>query len=90
MRRRKISKTVRRDLYHAFDGRCAYCGCSIDYDEMEVDHVVPVINGGRDELNKLLPACHDCNRNKGGLTVEEFRSQFGCGGKVVFYFELIA
>ena len=77
-------------LYHAFDGRCAYCGCSLDYNEMDIDHVVPVTNGGLDELDNLLPACHDCNHSKGGLTVEEFRSQFGCGGKVVFYFELIA
>lgn len=90
MRRRKIGKTVRRGLYHAFDGRCAYCGCSLDYNEMEIAHVVPVTNGGLDELDNLLPACHDCNHSKGGLTVEEFRSQFGCGGKVVFYFELIA
>ena len=90
MRRRKIGKTVRRGLYHAFDGRCAYCGCSLDYNEMEIDRVVPVTNGGLDELDNLLPACHDCNHSKGGLTVEEFRSQFGCGGKVVFYFELIA
>ena len=90
MRRRKIGKTVRRGLYHAFDGRCAYCGCSLDYNEMEIDRVVPVTNGGLDELDNLLPACHDCNHSKGGLTVEEFRSPFGCGGKVVFYFELIA
>jgi 5-methylcytosine-specific restriction enzyme A len=29
------------------------------------DHTIPVVEGGRDELSNLEPACVPCNRHKG-------------------------
>lgn len=56
-----------------FHGRCGYCG--IAHAELTVDHVVPTSKGGGNALSNLMPACLDCNRLKGNLTVEEFRAR---------------
>ena len=45
----------------AFDHRCAYCGTLGD---LEVEHVVPISQGGQHHLGNIVPACHLCNSNK--------------------------
>lgn len=58
------------------NGRCAYCGCKLEYKDMQVDHVIP-INGwseqGEDTLDNMLPACRSCNHYKSRSTLEGFR-----------------
>jgi 5-methylcytosine-specific restriction endonuclease McrA len=50
-------------------GPCAYCG---DPDPGEVDHVIPVAQGGTCNPRNLVPACGQCNRAKGGRTPEQW------------------
>jgi hypothetical protein len=45
------------------------------YEDMQVDHVQPLSNGGADALENMLPACRSCNHRKGGSTLESFRRQ---------------
>lgn len=43
---------------------CAYCG-----DEANtVDHVIPISNGGMDNLENLVAACDKCNYGMGNKT----------------------
>ena len=52
-------------------GRCHYCGASVAPAELTMDHVVPLIRGGRSNKGNLVPACKDCNnRKKHGLAWE--------------------
>lgn len=53
----------------ARDGfRCLYCGRSADQGaRLEVDHVLPVSEGGKTVLGNLRTACHDCNSGKGSM-----------------------
>lgn len=50
--------------------RCAYCGRQAAEAELEVDHVLPVVEGGSDALENLLAACRLCNRGKGRRLLE--------------------
>ena len=63
-------------VYKKMNGRCAYCGCELEYKDMQVDHVIP-INGcleqGEDTLDNMLPACRSCNHYKSKSTLEGFR-----------------
>ena len=34
-----IPKKKRLAVYEKFNHRCAYCGCELDYKDMQVDHV---------------------------------------------------
>ena len=42
--RRKLTKDERMAVYEKTNGHCAYCGCELEYKDMQVDHVIP-ING---------------------------------------------
>lgn len=49
-------------LCAAFDGRCAYCGCTPE--KLTADHIVPVKRGGTNYILNIFPACHSCNSAK--------------------------
>ena len=77
-RRKKLTKAERLMVYKKTDGHCAYCGCDLDFKDMQVDHVIP-LNGwneqGPDTLDNMLPACRSCNHYKGTSTLESFRKK---------------
>ena len=57
----------------ARDGfRCQYCGAASTDDgiRLEVDHILPRANGGTDDLDNLITACHICNRGKSSMVIE--------------------
>jgi 5-methylcytosine-specific restriction endonuclease McrA len=45
-------------------GRCHYCGKSVPPGQLTMDHLVPLIRGGRSTKGNLVPACKECNTNK--------------------------
>lgn len=71
--RKKINKIQRQMVYDKMDGHCAYCGCEISIQEMQVDHIYPLHKGGEDTLSNMFPACRSCNHYKSTLTIEKFR-----------------
>ena len=73
IKRRKLSKAERIQIYDKCDHRCAYCGCDLEYKDMQVDHAKPLRCGGVDEMSNMLPACRSCNHYKATLTVEKYR-----------------
>ncbi|MEU5149757.1 HNH endonuclease signature motif containing protein [Streptomyces yangpuensis] len=63
---------TRVDLFRRWSGACAYCSAPAEH----VDHVKPICAGGRDVLRNVLPACADCNLDKGSLTLAEWAATF--------------
>lgn len=69
--RKPIPKRVRLAVYEKCNHRCAYCGCELEYKDMQVDHVEAVYLNeynkyrfgeglSKEELNSIdnyLPAC---------------------------------
>ena len=45
-------------------GPCHYCGRSFPAGELTMDHLVPVIRGGKSTRGNVVPACKDCNSKK--------------------------
>jgi len=45
-------------------GRCHYCGESLPARELTMDHLVPIIRGGKSVKSNLVPACAECNAKK--------------------------
>jgi 5-methylcytosine-specific restriction endonuclease McrA len=63
------------------NGHCWYCGDELELDweepgpyDFTLEHQIPKRWGGSDNLWNLVPACRQCNRDKGTMTVEEFRT----------------
>ena len=65
-----------RERVHAkYGGYCAYCGCLLEYKDMQVDHLHPVHKGGSNDFENLMPACRSCNHYKETFTLEQFRDR---------------
>ena len=53
-----------RDAY-----KCVYCGST---ENLEIDHVIPVVKGGATSLLNLVTACMTCNCTKSDGDLAEF------------------
>ncbi len=45
-------------------GICYYCGRKFRPAELTMDHLVPLVRGGRSVQGNLVPACKECNNKK--------------------------
>ena len=45
-------------------GICYYCKSMTLPRDMTMDHIVPVIRGGKSTKNNVVPACKQCNSKK--------------------------
>jgi 5-methylcytosine-specific restriction endonuclease McrA len=54
---------VRSAVFHKSKFKCAHCGTR---ENLSVDHIIPVLHGGGDELENLQALCRRCNSSKGG------------------------
>jgi 5-methylcytosine-specific restriction endonuclease McrA len=45
-------------------GICHYCGGKFTPQELTMDHLVPLVRGGRSTKGNLVPACKPCNDSK--------------------------
>lgn len=71
MKRKPISKSVRFSVFARDGFTCRYCGKQSDNAVLEVDHVIPVCQGGTNDLENLITSCVDCNRGKGGKKIDQ-------------------
>lgn len=64
MSRVQLSKSQRFEIFKRDDFTCQYCGAHPPKVVLEVDHIVPVAEGGGNEDTNLVTACFNCNRGK--------------------------
>lgn len=46
------------------DGICFYCKKKVNAKDLTLDHIVPLIRGGKSTKGNIVPACKDCNNRK--------------------------
>jgi len=63
-RRNGISPKKRMDVLERDKFTCRYCGRSAPNVVLEVDHILPVLHGGTDDLSNLVTTCWECNNGK--------------------------
>ena len=89
----KASAKIKNDVWKTTGGLCLYCGKETlpfggnEEDAFVVDHLIPRIKGGTNDINNLVPACKSCNSKKGDLTIDEMRKRLV--GSTVFFFEIM-
>ena len=52
-------------------GICRYCGKQFPKEQLTIDHVVPIVRGGRSTRGNMVVCCLDCNQKKRCLTPAE-------------------
>lgn len=55
-------------------GVCHYCGRHVGGKALTLDHVVPLVRGGRSVRTNMVPACKDCNSRKQSLLPWEWQA----------------
>ena len=80
MKRKPIPKKIREQVYNKYGGHCAYCGCPLEYKDMQVDHIESVYASSllkkevNDSIENYMPSCRMCNFYKSTSTIEQFRN----------------
>jgi hypothetical protein len=68
-KRRTMNKAVAKSILQKYNFQCAKCGTA---ERLQVDHIVPVAKGGRDEMANLQILCQPCNVRKGTKPNDQF------------------
>jgi len=55
-------------------GLCHYCRRAVGAKALTLDHVVPLVRGGRSIRANMVPACKDCNTKKQSLLAWEWQA----------------
>lgn len=64
MARKKISNSVRFEVFKRDSFKCQYCGRCAPEVVLELEHIEPHSKGGSDDVLNLLTACRECNNGK--------------------------
>lgn len=82
-KRKPIPKKTRELVWHKYGCKCAYCGCDLEYKDMQVDHAYSVARArwnkekreDLDDVSNLMPSCRMCNFYKDVGDIEHFRKK---------------
>lgn len=61
-------------IYERQGGRCWWCGTDVGT-EYDIDHRVPLVQGGSNDVSNIVVACPSCNRSKGGKMPYEWNGR---------------
>jgi 5-methylcytosine-specific restriction endonuclease McrA len=67
-----VTPSLRNQIIDRDGDQCWYCRDGSAY--LTIDHVVPVSEGGTNELSNLRAACRECNAEKGSRSEDDFRT----------------
>ena len=70
-KRKSISKKTRFEVFKRDCFTCQYCGQKVPDVVLELDHIVPIAEGGSDDIVNLTTGCYDCNRGKGKIKLTQ-------------------
>lgn len=66
-----ITTRTRFEIFKRDSFTCRYCGRKSPEVVLEIDHIMPVCEGGGDDAINLITSCWECNRGKAGIQLSE-------------------
>lgn len=55
---------------------CQYCGIRFNRNHLTLDHVIPIVQGGKKSWDNIVTSCKACNQQKGGRTPAQAGMKF--------------
>lgn len=71
VKRKGIPKKLRFEVFKRDQFTCQYCGRKAPDIVLQVDHIMPVSQGGKNILMNLVTSCMDCNLGKGSTKLSD-------------------
>lgn len=72
VKRKHYSGAERKAIYEKANGCCQLCGRKIAFEDMTIDHIVPLGKDGSNDLDNTQAACFICNQFKANVYPELF------------------
>lgn len=66
-KRKQISARTRFEIFKRDGFVCQYCGATPPATILHVDHIDPVANGGKNNIDNLVTSCVTCNLGKSAV-----------------------
>lgn len=70
-RQRNLVRFSRQHVFLRDEFRCQYCRKEFSGKELTLDHVIPVVKGGKKTWSNIVACCVPCNQKKGARTPGE-------------------
>ncbi|HUP57061.1 MAG TPA: HNH endonuclease [Bdellovibrionota bacterium] len=70
-RKKHIVRFSRANIFLRDMHVCQYCGREFGKSQLTLDHVAPIVQGGRKCWENIVTACKPCNQRKGGRTPQQ-------------------
>lgn len=70
-KKRQIVRFSRENIFLRDSYQCQYCGKKVNKQHLTLDHVIPVVQGGKKSWENIVSSCKQCNQKKGGRTPHE-------------------
>lgn len=69
--KKRIIRFSRANIFIRDHYKCQYCGKKGTKNQLTLDHVIPVVQGGKKIWENIVTSCKSCNQKKGGRTPDE-------------------
>lgn len=69
-KRKALSKKTRFEIFKRDEFICQYCGSHPPAVILHVDHIIPVKEGGGNEMDNLITSCSSCNLGKSANSLD--------------------
>lgn len=64
IKRKAIHPRKKQFILERDNFKCVNCGCSGDFNSLEVDHIISIVDGGSNDDSNLQTLCYRCNMKK--------------------------
>jgi hypothetical protein len=68
--RKQLSAKTRFEVFKRDGFVCQYCGGHPPTVKLHADHIIPVVEGGKNGMDNLITSCERCNLGKGPRSLE--------------------
>lgn len=70
-KKKQLVRFSRMNIFLRDDHVCQYCGNRFNRTQLTLDHVIPIVQGGKKSWENIVTACKPCNQRKGGRTPQQ-------------------
>jgi 5-methylcytosine-specific restriction endonuclease McrA len=71
VKKRRVIRFSRENVFIRDGFQCQYCGKSFAKSHLTLDHVTPIVQGGKKSWENIVTSCKPCNQRKGGRTPQQ-------------------